>query len=260
MRALLEVVEVSRAFGGLQALRGVSLSVRPGEIKALIGPNGAGKTTLFNIVTGTLAPDTGDVRLDGRSLVGLPPFRIAELGIARTFQNVHLFGGMTVLEHALVGLHRHLRSGLVDAAVRSRRMRQEERWARERAWSLLERFGLSTWAHAAADRLPFGLQRVVELVRAMATEPRLVLLDEPAAGLNPTEKERLADLIRSIRDEGVTVLLVEHDVDFVMELADEVAVLVQGVLIAAGPPGRVRSDPRVIAAYLGEEPVADHAS
>lgn len=260
MSARLEILEVSRSFGGLQALRDVSLKVEPGRIQGLIGPNGAGKTTLFHIITGLLAPDAGDVRLDGYSLVGLPPHRIAELGCARTFQNVLLFGGMTVLEHALVGLHRHLHSGLLDAVVRSRRMRQEERWARDRAWALVERFGLLPWAHHPADRLPFGLQRVVELMRAYATGPRLLLLDEPAAGLNPPEKGRLLELIRSIRAEGITVLVVEHDVEFVMELADEVAVLDRGVLIAEGPPARIRSDPRVIAAYLGEEPVPQHAS
>lgn len=235
------------------ALMEVSLCVWPGQIKGLIGPNGAGKTTLFNLITGMLRPTSGDIRFQGRSIVGLPPYRIATLGIARTFQNVQLFPGMTVFEHVLVGGHRHGRSGLLGAIFRTSRMRQEEAEARARAWRILERVGLAEWADRPAESLPLGLQRILEIARAMATAPRLLLLDEPGAGLNPAEKARLVRLIRSLHEEGITVLLVEHDMNLVMELADEIAVLDYGRLIAEGPPEAIRQDPRVIAAYLGEE-------
>ncbi|MDR7482554.1 MAG: ABC transporter ATP-binding protein [Armatimonadota bacterium] len=256
-RPLLAVDRVSHTFGGLHALRDVSLAVRPGQIKALIGPNGAGKTTLFNLITGVLAPQVGRITFLGQPLFGLPPYRIATLGIARTFQNVRLFPGMTVFEHVLVGCHRHLASGLADAVIRSRRMRREEAAMSERAHRLLERVALARWAHVPADSLPFGLQRVVELARALATAPHLLLLDEPAAGLTPTEKAQISRLIRTVRDDGVTIFLVEHDMDLVMGLADEVAVLDQGALIADGPPAAVQADPRVIAAYLGDVEPAD---
>ncbi len=242
------------------ALMEVSLQVRPGQIKGLIGPNGAGKTTLFNLITGVLRPTAGDIRLDGRSIVGLPPYRIAALGIARTFQNIQLFPGMTVLEHVLVGDHRHGRSGLLEAILRTSRMRREEAAARDRAWAILERVGLTEWADRPAESLPLGLQRIVEIARALAAAPRLLLLDEPGAGLNPFEKARLAELIRSLHREGITVLLVEHDMNFVMELADEIAVLDYGRLIAEGSPEAIRQDPRVIAAYLGEEDAVPDAA
>ncbi len=256
---LLEVNGVTRAFGGLTALSDVSLSVWSGQIEGLIGPNGAGKTTLFNLITGILFPDAGDIRFRGRSIVGLPPYRVAGLSIARTFQNVQIFDGMSVLEHVLVGCHRHMRSGLLDAALRSRRMRAEEQAMRERARVLLQQFGLEAWADVSAENLPFGLQRVVEVARAVAAAPSLLLLDEPAAGLNPNEKVELTGLIRRIRNDGVTVLLVEHDMELMMGLADKVAVLDQGVLIAEGSPAAIQENPAVIAAYLGEaEPT--HAS
>ncbi len=250
---LLEVLRVSKAFGGLMALLDVSLCVWPGQIKGLIGPNGAGKTTLFNLITGMLRPTSGDIRFQGRSIVGLPPHRIAALGIARTFQNVQLFSGMTVFEHVLVGGHRHGRSGLLGAIFQTSRVRQEEKEARARAWRILERVGLVEWADRPAESLPLGLQRILEIARALATAPRLLLLDEPGAGLNPPEKAQLAGLIRSLPEEGITVLLVEHDMNMVMGLADEIAVLDYGQLIAEGPPEAIRQDPRVIAAYLGEE-------
>ncbi|MCS6965118.1 ABC transporter ATP-binding protein [Thermoflexus sp.] len=257
---LLEIRRVSKAFGGLMALMGVSLRVWPGQIKGLIGPNGAGKTTLFNLITGMLRPTSGDIRFQGRSIVGLSPFQIAALGIARTFQNVQLFRGMTVLEHVLVGGHRHSRSGLLGAILRTPRMQREEEEAQARAWAILKRVGLAEWADRPAESLPLGLQRILEIARALAVGPQLMLLDEPGAGLNPMEKARLAELIRSLNAEGMTVLLVEHDMSLVMGLADEIAVLDYGQLIAEGPPEAIRQDPRVIAAYLGEEDEVGHAA
>ncbi len=250
---LLEVIRVSKAFGGLMALVDVSLRIWPGQIKGLIGPNGAGKTTLFNLITGILHPTSGDIRFQGRSIIGLPPYRIAALGIARTFQNVQLFPGMTVLEHVLVGGHRHSRSGLLGAILRSPRTRHEEEETRARAWAVLKRVGLAEWADRPAESLPLGLQRILEIARALATDPQLMLLDEPGAGLNLMEKAHLAELIRSLNAEGMTVLLVEHDMSLVMGLADEIAVLDYGQLIAEGPPEVIRQDLRVITAYLGEE-------
>lgn len=254
---LLEVSRLRKAFGGLMALRDVSLRVWPGQIKGLIGPNGAGKTTLFNLVTGVLAPLAGEVRFRGHAIVGLPPYRIADLGIARTFQNVLMFAGMTVAENVLVGYHRHMRSGLLDAVLRSRRMRQDEEVMRERTHALLETFALGVWRDFPADNLPFGLQRLVEMARALATGPQLLLLDEPGAGLSVAEKVVLAGMIRRMRDDGVTVFLVEHDMELMMELADEVAVLDQGALIAEGPPQAIQENPAVITAYLGEADPTD---
>lgn len=255
--ALLKVAGVSKAFDGLLALADVSLAVRRGEIKGLIGPNGAGKTTLFNLIAGTLPPTAGGIWYRGTSIVGLPPYRVADLGIARTFQNVQIFRGMSAVEHLLVGLHRHMRSGLFAVASRSPAARQEEAAMRDRAEVLLERFGLSAWASTPADSLPFGLQRVVEMARAMATQPQLLLLDEPGAGLNAAEKATMTSLIRGIRDDGVTILLVEHDMQLMMGLADDVAVLDRGRLIAEGSPKVVQHHPDVIAAYLGEDDTDD---
>lgn len=249
---LLEISGVTRTFGGLTALSDVSFVVWPGQIKGLIGPNGAGKTTLFNLITGILSPHGGDIRFRGRSILGLPPYRVADLSIARTFQNVQIFTGMSVLENVLVGCHQHTRSGLLDAMLRSRRMRAEEHAMRERAMALLQEFSLATWAEVPAERLPFGLQRVVEVARAVAAAPRLLLLDEPGAGLNSSEKVELTRLIRRIRTDGMTVFLVEHDMEMMMGVADEVAVLDQGVLIAEGSPTAIQENPGVIAAYLGE--------
>jgi len=249
---MLEVRGVSKTFDGLLALADVSLVIRPGQIKGLIGPNGAGKTTLFNLIAGALSPTSGTIGFLGRSLIGLPPYRIAQLGIARTFQNVQIFPGMTVLENILVGLHRHLRSGLLAASVRAPSVGREEAATRRRALELMERFGIAAWADVPAESLPFGLQRLVEMARALAASPRLLLLDEPGAGLNATEKATITDLIRRIRDDGVTIFLVEHDMPLMMGLADDVAVLDRGVLLAEGPPAVIQADPQVIAAYLGE--------
>ncbi len=249
---LLRVERVTKTFDGLVALSDVSLQVHRGQIKALIGPNGAGKTTLFNLIACCLVPTRGDIVFCGRSLVGLPPHRAAELGIARTFQNVQVFTGMTVREHVLVGLHLQAERGLLHAILQSTSLRRREHRLREEAEILLERLGLQEWMDVPVEVLPFGLLRRVELARALAVKPKLLLLDEPGSGLNPTEKYTMAQLIRSLRDEGITVFLVEHDMGMVMGLADEVAVLDHGALLCEGPPWEVQRDPRVIAAYLGE--------
>ncbi len=254
---LLQVKNLHKAFRGLVALSNVSLDVKEGQIKGLIGPNGAGKTTLFNCIAGRLAPTSGDALFRGRSIVGLPSYEIAAMGICQTFQNIQTFSGMTVLENVLVGCHLHMNSGILAAAMRSRGMRSEERVMTDRALKILDDVGLIDWTSTTAENLPFGLQRMLEIARALAASPKLLLLDEPASGLNPAEKEQLATLIRKIRREGVTIFLVEHDMDVLMGLADDVAVLDFGLLLAQGTPDEVQKNSKVIAAYLG---TADHVA
>lgn len=250
---LLEITNLHKTFRGLVALMNVSLAVREGQIKGLIGPNGAGKTTLFNCIAGALEPTSGEISFRGRTLVGLPPYEIAQMGICRTFQNIQIFSGMTVLENVLIGCHLHMRSGVLAAATHSRGMRSEERVMRDRALKILDEVGLFDWAETMADSLPFGLQRILEIARALAASPKMILLDEPASGLNASEKEQLGQLIRTVRDQGVTIFLVEHDMDVLMGLADDVAVLNFGELLAQGAPNEVQKNPHVIAAYLGTE-------
>ena len=249
---LLEVQGLAKEFGGLAAVRGVDFAVVPGQIKALIGPNGAGKTTIFNLIAGVLAPTRGRVLFEGRPLPRRP-HAVAARGIARTFQLVRLFGEMTVLENVLVGCHRRGGAGWAACAFRTRAAREEEARLRLRAHAVLNLLGLEGRAETPAAALPYGEQRLVEVGRALAMEPKLLLLDEPGAGLNRDEQARLAGLIRTIRDGGTTVLLVDHHIDFVLDLSDEVIVLSYGEKLAAGRPEAVRSDPAVVAAYLGEE-------
>jgi branched-chain amino acid transport system ATP-binding protein len=251
--ALLEVQGLGKDFGGLTAVRALDFAVEAGQIKALIGPNGAGKTTIFNMIAGAIEPTRGGILFEGERLPAKRPHAVAARGVARTFQLVRLFADMTVLENVLVGCHRRGRAGWADCAFRTRRMREEERKLRERAWQVLAWLGLEDRAQLPAALLPYGEQRLVEMGRALAADPRLLLLDEPGAGLNAEEHARLAVLIRKIREAGTTVLLVDHHMDFVMDLSDEVLVLSYGEKLAEGSPREVRRDPAVIAAYLGEE-------
>jgi branched-chain amino acid transport system ATP-binding protein len=250
---LLEATNLRKEFGGLMAVFDVNFGVVPGEILAIIGPNGAGKTTIFNLISGVLPPTGGSIRFEGHLLNGLKPHVITGLGLARTFQTVRLFGNMTVLENVMVGRHVVSSYGLLSAAFRLPDARREEKRIREQAVEQLARLGLEAKTNENALSLPFGQQRLLEIARALATEPRLLMLDEPGSGLNRAEKEELDQLIRNIRDEGMTVLLVEHDMQFVMGIADRIIVLDYGQKIAEGTPEEVQADERVIAAYLGEE-------
>jgi len=250
---LLEVRDVRKQFGGVVALGGVSFQLSPGEIRAIIGPNGAGKTTLFNLVTGLLPLDAGDVRFRGRVLNGLPPPGRAALGIGRTFQNLQIFANMTVLENVMVGRHLKSRTGFLAAAFRTPRARREEAELVAAAHACLAFVGLEHRRDDPASALPFGQQRLLEIARTLAMEPALLLLDEPAAGLNATEVGRLAELIYAIRERGTTVLLVEHHMDLVMRVSEAVLVLNYGTVLAQGVPEAVQNDPAVIDAYLGVE-------
>ena len=250
MSPVLEARGVTKRFGGLLAVSGVDFDVAEGEIVGLIGPNGAGKTTFFNCLTGMEVPSSGESRYRGKRLSGTPD-RITSAGLARTFQNIQLFPNMTVLENVLVGRHCRTRGGVLSAIGRGRTFKREERESRERAFELLNLVRLRRAADDLARNLNYGDQRRLEIARAMATDPGLLLLDEPTAGMNAAETRSAGDLVRRIRDQGLTIVVIEHDMRFIFGLCDRVAVLVQGQKLTEGTPSEVQSDERVIAAYLG---------
>jgi branched-chain amino acid transport system ATP-binding protein len=250
--AILSLQQVTMSFGGVAALDGVNCRIASGIIHAVIGPNGAGKTTLFNCISGLLRPTSGSIEMEGRRVDGLPPHRVARLGISRTFQQVALFSRMTVLENVMLGRHLRTKAGFWATGLRFPGMRSEERHIRANAIQYLDFVGLGDTAELPAGALPLGKQKTLEIARALATEPRLLLLDEPAGGLNIKETEELGELIQQVRQLGTTVLLVEHDMNLVMEISDRILVLHYGQRLALGTAKEIKDHPAVIEAYLGE--------